>query len=191
MSEESAERKSQSKLDPKTIESYSKIVLAFVAVLGFLWGVFKYLDAREQEVLRNESQEKQHAETRRIEATRPYLERQLKLYTEATQVAARIATTDKDNANGDVDDAVLDDPLGPSTPKDAKARFWQLYWGELALVEDKRVESAMKNYGDALLHNASPDILRGLSLSLAHACRDSLAESWAVEEWKRPTYNAD
>ncbi len=68
MSEESPKTAPQKKLDPKAVESFSKIILAFVAVLGFLWGVFRYLDAQNKQ-----------AETRRIEATRPYLERQLKL----------------------------------------------------------------------------------------------------------------
>ena len=66
------------------------------------------------------------------------------------------------------------------------ARFWELYWGELALVEDRRVEGAMKAFGDALIAGASADALQRLSLSLAHACRESLAESWGVEQWQRP-----
>jgi hypothetical protein len=45
-------------------------------------------------------------------------------------------------------------PLATSKKKQetdaAIKRFWSLYWGELALVEDKRVESAMVQFGRAL-----------------------------------------
>jgi hypothetical protein len=58
--------------------------------------------------------------------------------------------------------------------------------GEPALVEDRLVEGAMKAFGDALIANASADTLQCLSLSPAHACRESLAESWGVEQWQRP-----
>jgi hypothetical protein len=61
------------------------------------------------------------------------LERQLTLYTEASQIAATIATVE--------DRQVLDKSV---------QRFWQLYWGELALVENKEVEGAMVAIGNRL-----------------------------------------
>ena len=161
MTEQSPKDADSPRLDPKVAESYSRILVALIAVLGFLWGVFQYLDTRDKQ-----------AETRRIEATRPYLERQLTLYTEATQLASKIATANYEGSD--------EDPVG---------RFWELYWGELALVEDERVEGAMKAFGDALDEGASAYALQKLSLSLAHACRDSLAESWGVQQWQRPTYD--
>ena len=191
MSEESPKTAPPKKLDPKAVESYSKIILAFVAVLGLFWGVFKYLDAREREFVRHEFDQRKQAETRRIEATRPYLERQLKLCTEATQVASRIATAKYGTSIGASDDSASANKRDASVTEDPVSRFWELYWGELALVEDERVERAMKKYGDALLENASPEKLQGLSLSLAHACRDSLAKSWGAKEWKRPTYGTE
>jgi hypothetical protein len=154
-------------------------------VLGFLWGAFQYLDAREREIARQESERNKQAETRRIEATRPYLERQLKLYTEATRVASRIATADYDSSHDAPDDFSINDVSDETVSINPLARFWELYWGELALVEDRRVEGAMKAFGDALIANASADTLQRLSLSLAHACRESLAESWGVEQWQR------
>jgi hypothetical protein len=65
-------------------------------------------------------------------------------------------------------------------------RFWSLYWGELALVEDKRVESAMVQFGRALESDRTNTELQQASLALAHACRDSLAESWGVKQWHNP-----
>lgn len=151
------------KTTAENIEAYSKIILAVIAVLGFIWGIYKYADANAKQ-----------SDTRRVEATKPYLERQLKLYTEATQVASQIATSDDDGAVAK-----------------ATTRFWELYWGELALVEDLGVESAMKSFGDTLLASKDKATLKKSSLALAHACRDSLSISWGVTAWKRPRYQRE
>ncbi len=139
-------------------ESWVKILTLVGAAVAFIWGAYQFL-----------SNQRSQSETRRIEATRPFLDRQLKLYTEATQAAARIST---------------------SSSKDeiasAKQRFWSLYWGELALVEDKRVEAAMVELGRAIEQGSVGKEVQGLSLNLAHACRDSLAESWGVQQWRNP-----
>lgn len=58
--------------------------------------------------------------------------------------------------------------------------FWLLYWGPLALVEDSTVTRAMIQFGDALKTNVSQAELKIYALELAHACRDSIAESWKV-----------
>lgn len=140
------------------LESWVKILTLVGGVIAFGWGVYQFV-----------SNQRSHAETRRIEATRPFLDRQLKLYTEATQAAATLATSSSREEL-----AV------------ARARFWSLYWGELALVEDKRVEAAMVALGRALEGGATGKDVAPLSLRLAHACRDSLAESWGVKQWRNP-----
>jgi apolipoprotein N-acyltransferase len=141
------------------IETWIKLLTSLVATATFAWGIYQFfLTQRTQ------------TETRRIEATKPFLDRQLKLYTEATQAAAMIATSDSK------DEAIT-----------AQKRFWSLYWGELALVEDKRVEMAMVQFGNALERGDSGENVQGLSLDLAHACRDSLAESWGVKQWRKPS----
>jgi hypothetical protein len=95
------------------------------------------------------------------------LERQLKLYTEATQVVAIIATSDN-----------------REKLREATDRFWQLYWGELAMVEDRQVEKAMKQLGDALSSSSTDkNDKEQLSLRLAHACRVSLDKSWGINAW--------
>lgn len=118
------------------------------------------------------------AETRQIEARKPFLEKQLALYTEATQAAAVLATT--------TDEAEL---------TAARNRFWALYWGELAMVENGGVsaeaggvESAMVAYGRCLKQECEQTELQRLALNLAHACRDSLAVSWGVTDWQAPVY---
>jgi len=164
-----------------------KILGVAITIGGFLWGIWVYWDTsqtrllqeeraairfeknRKDEVKRRQLAVKKLANTRRIEATKPFLERQLKLYTEATQLAAKIATSNH------------------GVPERAKAekRFWELYWGELALVEDGRVAKAMIDFGNCLTSRCQPQKLKGLSLSLAHECRESLAVSWGVEKWRR------
>jgi predicted negative regulator of RcsB-dependent stress response len=141
-----------------TLESSLKLLSILGAVIAFAWGAYQYIE-----------NEKKQASSRRVEATKPFLERQLKLYTEATQAAATIATSS---------DA--------SERAGSTKRFWSLYWGELALVEDRNVEAAMVAFGQALEKGQPAEELQQLSLRLAHACRDSLAMSWGVRDWQNP-----
>jgi hypothetical protein len=140
------------------LDSWLKTLAYLGAVVVFAWGVIQFFAVRASQV-----------ETRRIEATKPFLERQLKLYTDATQAAATLATSN--------DPAELDS---------ARKKFWSLYWGELALVEDRRVEAAMVELGRAFEAGGAGEELQPHSLALAHACRDSLAESWGVRQWRNP-----
>src|SRR6185503_15691410 len=100
---------------------------------------------------------------------KPFLERQFKLYNEASQVASIIATSD--------DKAEV---------KKATKRFWELYYGELALVENKKVEDAMIALGKAIEAESDREELKGRSLELAHACRYSLDKSWGIHAWTNP-----
>lgn len=65
-----------------SLESTLKILTAIGAVIAFCWGAYQFLLTQRGQ-----------AETRRVEATRPFLDKQLKLYTEATQAAATMATS--------------------------------------------------------------------------------------------------
>lgn len=107
--------------------------------------------------------------SRKLKATRPFLERQLKLYPEASHIAAVLATT-----------------VDPTERTVATKRFWELYWGELALVENPKVESAMISFGEGLTSHASLAELQKLSLRLAYACRLSLDQSWGIHAWTSP-----
>jgi hypothetical protein len=140
----------------KTLDLGLKLLTPLLAVAAFVWGIYTYREAQHQQ-----------AETRRIEATRPYLDKQLALYIEATQVTARIATS------GDA----------AEVEKSLK-RFRELYWGELALVEHGDVARAMVAFREALDNKKPQPELARLALTLAHACRDDLAMSWGTEAWK-------
>jgi hypothetical protein len=140
------------------LESFIRIISIAGAAVAFCWGAYEFLATQRGQ-----------ADTRRIEATRPFLDRQLLLYTEATQAAATLATA-----------------TDAKSLASAEEKFWSLYWGALALVEDKKVEGAMVLLGNALRSGQKGAQLQPLSLGLAHACRDSLAESWGVSQWRNP-----
>lgn len=130
------------------------------ACLTFGWSAFTYFDTQ-----------KRQAEARKIEASKGFLDRQIKLLEEATSLAARLAIARPEDRK----------------PKDVD-RFWQLYWGELGMVEKGGVESAMFRYGallDASADSPSKSTLGKAAIDIAHAARDELAQSWKVDEWKK------
>ena len=151
------------------LDDVLKIVGVFGAILSFLWGVYEWREKSRDDLAARKLESELLIETRRIEATKPFLERQLTLYSEATKVAAQVATQG-----------------GGENGKKALTRFWELYWGELALVENRSVEAAMKRMGDALISNASEQELKYASLAVAHACRESLDKSWGIRAWSAP-----
>lgn len=145
-------------LIPSTFSEIVALLGVLGAVVSFAWGIFVW---QGQAILT--------AETRRIEATKPFLERQLKLYTEVSQVVAILATAEE-----------------PGETLRARKRFLELYWGELALVENNDVAEAMVKVKAAMERGAGTEELQSLSLILAHACRNSLARSWSVDIWTLP-----
>lgn len=99
------------------------------------------------------------------ERQKPFVEAQMRFYIEATETVAQIPRT----ADIAVREALV-------------KRFWQLYWGALALVEDEEVARAMIAYGKQLkVSSPDPGTLEGLSLNVAHACRNSLQRLWVPE----------
>jgi hypothetical protein len=149
-------------------EVWLKLLSPLLAVAAFLWGIYTYRDTTRQQLARAEAEARRTAETRRIEATRPYLDKQLALYTEATRVTAIIATsTDSQEV------------------EKALKRFKELYVGELALVERGSVAGAMVAFREALDERKGQEWLAPLALNLAHVCRDELAASWGTDAWKR------
>ena len=129
------------------------------ASASFLWGVFVWREAQKDSHL-----------SAMVEAAKPFLSLQLALYKEAVGVTAKIATL----------------AAGPEQDRNIQ-RFWELYWGELAFVESKEVESAMVNFGDALKKDAgNTRLLMQLSLKVADACRKSIGLSWNARDWVNP-----
>lgn len=121
----------------------------------------------------------QYRLTSQSEFIKPVREAQLKLYQEASSAAAQIATLQHES---------------PEWTK-AKQEFLRLYYGPLAIVEsfDHATESGERlTVEDAMIIfksclddekqcNELDADLPGLSLALAHSCRESLGRSWGYE----------
>ena len=102
------------------INRYSVIGGVVVAMVGGIWTLYTW-----DEVAVRESQ-------------KPFLEKQLQYYVEASKVAAQLTVLPL-RAPADA---------GPEGTWDAaKRRFWELHWGELVVVEDKAVGAAMATFG--------------------------------------------
>ncbi len=69
-----------------------KILTVLGAIASFFWGVYQWREKSSQELEARKEESARLVETRRIEATKPFLERQLALYAEATKIAAQVAT---------------------------------------------------------------------------------------------------
>jgi hypothetical protein len=120
-------------------------------LVGAVWTLYKYLDVRGRE------------------SKRPFLEKQMELYFEACQVAARLVKHEQ----------------SPQQTNDVTERFWQLYWGELSLVESHEVKEIMVALGRVLDVRAEAcdaqvrrELVQDLAYQLAHACRASIAAGW-------------
>ncbi len=100
---------------------------------------------------------------------------QKELYESAIEAASRIA-------NGDSLESVVK----------SRKKFWQLYWGNMAMLESQTVATSMIEFGDILAAcEVSKDEscfrpipgniktpLQEASLNLAHCARESLQYTW-------------
>ena len=137
-------------------ESWSRFAQVFSVVVGVVISVWNITAAYQKD-----------ADARRIEAAKPFLELRQKRYTEAIQ-AASILASQKFHTPDEIDAA--------------RKRFWELYWGELSLVEEADVETAMVKLGASLEPGLKKTPQQDLTYCLAHALRDSLIRSWGVGE---------
>jgi hypothetical protein len=134
-------------------DALSKLAATIGVVGGGLWALFQYMQARKSE-----------GQTAKLTAKQPFLMKRLELYTDAASCAAAIATS--------ADKLEIEMQT---------RKFWDMYWGPMAIVEDEKVEKSMVAFGKALQQSVSPDILKIAAIQLAHSCRDSLAQSWEVD----------
>jgi hypothetical protein len=135
------------------LETWVKLGTLLVAVVGAGVAVNEYIEARGREIV---------IQTR--ESQKPFLELQLRLYAEASETTAKVAT------------------LPDGTEREAMvARFWQLYWGPLSVVESPEIEAAMVRFGEQLERDPNSPALRTRAIAIAHAIRDSVKESWKAQ----------
>jgi len=153
-----------SKSVQENVKFISDIIQTLVIVFGGMWAVVTYVGQQKSEI-----------ESTRRELERPYDERQLDLYLEASRVVAHLAKQ----------------PTGPE--KDVlEARFWELYWGELAFVESRvgkvpadqtpvetlMVEFCGQYFGDSKCHADSPTLTA--AYKLAHQASDEIRRRWTT-----------
>lgn len=141
----------------------------FVIVFGGLFALMTYVDAANKD---------QDARLRELQ--RPYYDKQLDLYLEAARVAAHLAASP---------------PTDPVAKEELVARFWELYWGQLAFVESRggsaqsttgtpvealmvRVcESYVSADDPAKCHAAENQALTA-AINLAHQASDEIRSRW-------------
>lgn len=153
------------------MERWQILISTVLAIATFAFGIWKYGE--------NSSKEAQAA---LLEASKPYLNRQLDLCFEASETVSILGTTDN-----------IEHWMK------AKQRFWFLYYGPLAIVEvpfagDKGdVSGRMYDFGQALNaiqvtaeNTADVDIpfteLAGKALSVSRACRELILYSWGLKQ---------
>jgi hypothetical protein len=138
-----------------TIEIVATSAQVISVVVAVVISVLSFNSTRDKE-----------AAARELEAARPLLTLRQSLYTEAVKAAA-----------------VLSNPEVHTKEElaAAKKRFRQLYVAELSMVEAPHVEAKMKTLAKAI----DPQLLsmteaQSAAYQLAHALRDTFAESWHI-----------
>jgi hypothetical protein len=138
-------------------------ISAMAVVIGGIYAYSLHLGERREERRKAEEQRQQEYNLREREFRLQLFKEQHPLYHDLCKTAARIASAEK---LADANDSIK--------------KFWELYYGELCLVEDQRVVEAVAAYADVLLDcedksESPPPRLPKLSMELAKACQQSMA----------------
>jgi hypothetical protein len=116
----------------------------FAVLASGWWTVYKYREDRFIESAQRQEQRKRDDEARAKDQNSYVFQHQATLYFDTARAAATLATALDPNAS---DRNAID----ANTLKDARIRFAQLYWGELVITEDRRVELAVIAFQRCLL----------------------------------------
>jgi hypothetical protein len=165
-----------------------KIVGLIALLASGFWTLYKFRADRRVDLDRQLQAQQTEAKLKADELNRFIFERQAGLYFEAAQAASTIATSDN-----------------KTEKKAASNKFYELYFGQLVVVEDRRVELAMIEFSHCLNQNGavcsrtiktnqdekslSPDLvarlsaatLDNLSLELAACIRSSLKADRGID----------
>ena len=100
-----------------------------------------------------------------------FLKKQLELVFEASETVSKLANL-----------------TNAEDWKNAKARFWVLYWGPLGIVENQKIENCMGKARQTIPQpndQVTPQLplasLQATSLELSHVAREFILESWDVD----------
>ncbi len=165
---------------PEVFSKIIPIITTMLAVAGFIVGIWQFNRGQLQSAREIYSAEKIAAEqirstaeqsrrdlldSKEQEYLQAFWQERLKLYQAATKAAGEIASSFS------LDDA-----------RSSRDAFWSLYWGPLAILEDRAVLSAMVTYGAELRKAEKGEImlkeLQTEAYDLARACRNSLKDTW-------------
>lgn len=106
------------------------------------------------------------------ESKRVFLNKQADIYFETVPLVSRLANAESRSSIDAADEQ----------------RFWEIFWGELGMVEDAGVARAMDLFGQSL--NAFQGRIalprcaeqrKSISLTLSHCVRKSLGQNWGVD----------
>jgi hypothetical protein len=151
------------------------------AVVGGVWAVWLFTSAHRDAALAAANQASDTAQTRLIEAQKPFLDKQLELYVRASKTVGTLIIIADGNKDGAFQKWAPEDA---SQWADAKRGFLSLFWAELPMVENTDVETAMVNVRDALKayenFNHLNSQLQKRAYCLGHAIRKSIEEGWRV-----------
>ena len=148
-------------------------VLTVVATL--VGSAIAFFAQREAEIedrkLQTEVNDRQ-AKVNERESKRIYLEKQAEIYFEIVPLVSKLAIAES----------------AELIEKGDERRFWQIFWGELGMVEDADVARAMDLFGVSLdafqgrIDNGQCAKKRkAISITLSHCVRKSLGDSWDVQ----------
>jgi hypothetical protein len=143
-------------------KSWATYITTLSIIVGIVISVLNFKVAKEKEV-----------QSRKIEAAKPFLELRQKLYFEALNKASILASQELHT----------DEEI-----KNAKKRFYELYWGELSLVEESSIESDMILIAKSL-ESGKLEETKNATYKLAHSMRKSLIKSWGMDTVKLGNVN--
>ena len=98
------------------------------------------------------------------DSQRGFRDGQIYLYLRVAELAGEIAATEPSSAR-----------------EDLERRFWALYYGPIAVVQDAEVATTLLEFAAALRKGQRKTTLRTKSLDLAKACRSSIEKTWDIK----------
>ena len=146
-------------LTPKDLSAFVGVVALIGGAIAFFYHWHTDIDARNRE------------------ARKPFLIMQLELYRKAVQATSSIVSLYADRNKDDT----------KAKYQESIEKFWELYFGELSIVESEDVETAMVLFGRSLTadlkQSDSPCALSksDISLALDHCVRNSIADGWGLD----------
>ena len=139
------------------------IITPIIAVITVLFGIYQYTDSQAISLERE-------YQLKKLERQEQAFEEKASLYKETRQTLSFLST------NSEFESKLFESKTN---------RFWELYWGDLAAVESREIETLMVRFGNYLTQlknnpkserEAIQKELQQISLSLSHQTKEELNE---------------